>query len=469
VEQLIRNLKKIINDEDVRQDILLYALENDLTFEQLDIQVLKKQFYKKYGNYKEIDFVDFSGKTEGDFINDVLLSDKNSFNDDEIIEISPNREFDIQSNSIKLIKQVNKVSRQIKERRFWLEYEEASAICKALGITSGNEYKRRVKNKVLPKILPANPSDFYANRNCWINWNDFLNHGYLVFHKNYLKEYAEFEKYIHENLEVIGLRNYQDWKKFKANKLPVPIPDFVPRNPQNVYKNKGWTNWNTLFKNTNLSFSQRKGEYISYKEAKSWVHVNLSFQGINNCKKWEAYCRGDYGNEFKSLPDNIPKAPRIFYGKTKEWVSWGDWFGTGVEWNRGKEFWSYDESKNWLKNQLGVKLSMLQFLDWVYGKMPELPPKPKMMPNAPNSLYKDKGWINWKFFLGNERPKPKPKKNYHIKGRHIRIMKEGIKFWVKVIDWNKTYFTGEIETIIEGHDKFRREAIVKFRKSEIIK
>ena len=66
-------INKIIQDEDVRQDVFLYVLENNLDIETISISELKKRFEKNYKNYKERVFTDLSGPDDktGSFVSNI--------------------------------------------------------------------------------------------------------------------------------------------------------------------------------------------------------------------------------------------------------------------------------------------------------------------------------------------------------------------------------------------------------------
>jgi hypothetical protein len=61
-----------------------------------------------------------------------------------------------------------------------------------------------------------------------------------------------------------------------------------------------------------------------FEEARNWVQ-NLKLSGQN---EWHLFCTGRFAQKPKRPPD-IPTNPSIAY-KNQGWISWGDWFGTGV-------------------------------------------------------------------------------------------------------------------------------------------
>ena len=118
-----------------------------------------------------------------------------------------------------------------------------------------------------------------------------------------------------------------------------------------------------------------KKKYRPFKEARKFVR-SLK---LKSNKKWRVYCRSG------KRPADIPTNPNRMY--KKEWVSWGDWFGTGtialyyIKYRQFKEARKFVHSLK-LKNQS----------DWrEYTKSGK---KPADIPSDPNVVYKNKGWKN---------------------------------------------------------------------------
>jgi hypothetical protein len=74
-----------------------------------------------------------------------------------------------------------------------------------------------------------------------------------------------------------------------------------------------------------------KKEFVPYEKAREYVRS----LGIKSSTEWREYCR--IGNR----PDNIPSDLCITY-KNKGWISWGEFFGTGVVATRYIEFVSWN-------------------------------------------------------------------------------------------------------------------------------
>lgn len=460
-ELLYKQICKKIRHPDFRNDIFLYAIENDLTFEQLNFKELYKKFYyPQYDDYKTKSFselqehlsIDLSLDTS--FIDNVLLPSDN--NVDKAIE----NEFD--HNLQKII-----------DKKEIYDFENAKLACKLMGIKSGKEYKKLYKLNKLPSGLPSLPEEFYKKYG-WTNWADFLQSKYIKSNADkYLKDYREFERWVGNNLLPIGINSYKGWIKFKKNELTVKIPDFISRNPHQFYKHKGWVSWDYLFLTKNKRF-KRIETYLNYEDAKKWVQENLVPCGINNAKQWEQYRNGKIKIEIE-LPANIPSAPNLVYKSRWEWKNWGDWFGTNNIASYNKVFCSYEDAKKWVKeNFRGFNIHTI--LDWdkyLKNKIINAPDLPPNIPRYPNHYYKNNGWTgHWGDFLGRKR---KNLVGYYIKKRNdigirFRVKLKKQKFYVMVTEKDKDeIYTG----IIITHDitlkrPLKNGQIINFTKDNII-
>ena len=125
-------------------------------------------------------------------------------------------------------------------------------------------------------------------------------------------------------------------------------------------------------------------KFLSYEEAKIIIH---DFK-IKNGNEWRIF------SKLNKKPDNIPFDPEQFYKKTEEWISWGDFLGTGFISNRNKKilFLPYEEAKNFLKNKNFKTIG--EYLNWCREE------KCNFLPKYPNESYKDE-FISWTDFLGS--------------------------------------------------------------------
>lgn len=95
-----------------------------------------------------------------------------------------------------------------------------------------------------------------------------------------------------------------------------------------------------------------------------------------------------------NLPNNIPTNPRHYY---KEWISWGEFFGTGRKQDNllSINYLSYVDAKKWIKENLSEIKSQKMWKKYIKEN------KILNIPNHPELYYNrsDRGWLGWKDFL----------------------------------------------------------------------
>jgi hypothetical protein len=185
----------------------------------------------------------------------------------------------------------------------------------------------------------------------------------------YKLSYDELKKWVKNNLNVNSKTSW--YKYIKNNK----IPNYVPRDPYIVYKNRGWISWGD-FLSTNKIWDNYV-EYHSYVESKKLLK-NLNIKSAN-----------DYIKMFNEglIPNKIPKKPNRFY-KNRGWVSWGDFLNNDFIANQLRVFYTYDEFKNKIKN-LNLK-TFTSFKKYITENKSD-----KKIPTNPNIVYKNNGWVGW--------------------------------------------------------------------------
>ena len=97
-------------------------------------------------------------------------------------------------------------------------------------------------------------------------------------------------------------------------------PNDIPKGPDRVYRDKGWTNWGDWLGTGEIAPQLR--EYLSFQQARAFVHA----LNLKSTTEWAAYCAGDLHNLTKK-PGDLPAAPNHKY-KGKGWLSWPDFLGT---------------------------------------------------------------------------------------------------------------------------------------------
>ncbi len=131
-----------------------------------------------------------------------------------------------------------------------------------------------------------------------------------------LNKYLHFNKarqYMHE----INLKNTREWKIWSKGELEGKgkRPNFIPSNPDVVYRFKGWKSWSDWIG------SDKKIDYLSFEEAREYVRS----LGFKNFEEWRNY----YQNKLDGLtkPENIPWNPKDVYKKRVERHKRLAWYG----------------------------------------------------------------------------------------------------------------------------------------------
>jgi hypothetical protein len=117
------------------------------------------------------------------------------------------------------------------------------------------------------------------------------------------------------------------------------------------------------------------------------------------CKSLSDYIKLSKNNK---LPSGLPKYPsKNSYGK--DWISVGDFIGTGRIADQFKNFVSFKKAKEIIK-KIKIKNS------FEYNLMSKSGKRPLEIPSNPQKEYQNKGWKGWPDFLGTCR-KPRSRKS----------------------------------------------------------
>ena len=182
------------------------------------------------------------------------------------------------------------------------------------------------------------------------------------------------------------LKRKRQWTEYTKGKLPdlQPLPKDIPISPQSVYKNKGWEGFRDWL----------GSEYREFEKAREFARsLNLK-----NTYEWYQFAKGEYPG-LSALPEDVPVGPFGAY-KTKGWVGWGDWLGTGRVANSDRKFREFNLAREFVRS-LGIR-NKAQWRKYAKGKLPDLPPLPDDIPIAPDVVYKNLGWEGIRDWLGTE-------------------------------------------------------------------
>jgi predicted GIY-YIG superfamily endonuclease len=178
--------------------------------------------------------------------------------------------------------------------------------------------------------------------------------------------YEDCKKWISENLTI---KSKSNWMLNSKN-----LPDFIPKNPYETYKSRGWVSWGD-FLSTNRVQDNKLCNYLSYEEAKEWIKLNMS-NNINS-KNWKTVNKNEL----------IPNRPERYY-RNKGWISWSDFLSNNRVQNQKKEFLGYDDFINFF---IENKIIISNISDWYKFRKDA----PIFICSRPDIYYKNKGWISW--------------------------------------------------------------------------
>jgi hypothetical protein len=177
-------------------------------------------------------------------------------------------------------------------------------------------------------------------------------------------------------VNVLSLQDERIYYEFKAiyeKGRNQKMIEFKATNPRNIEAlNIDVTN---LYEKIEVFAFQSlsKLNFFSYEEARRFIiekHPNI---------KSSIEYRNAYIN--KELSPNLPAFPNVYY-EAKGWTSWYEFFDKKGFMRRGKDFWSYTETKNWIQKNLvpiGVN-SKKKFQDCKRGIYPNAPEIPFQIP-----------------------------------------------------------------------------------------
>jgi hypothetical protein len=205
-------------------------------------------------------------------------------------------------------------------KRKFLPFKKARNYARSLNCKSSREWKEFVagKNKKLGKIpsnIPRLPWKTYKKE--FVSWKDWLGSKYEA---TFRRKFAPFRK-ARKWARKQRLKGQKDWVKFNADVVKgLRIrPSYIPTNPQQVYKDKGWT-----------SFGDWVGTgYVAHRNRKFWplkkARAYVQRLKLKNSQEWREYSSGK--NKTLGLrPEFIPGVPEKKY-KQDGWKGMADFLG----------------------------------------------------------------------------------------------------------------------------------------------
>ena len=114
-------------------------------------------------------------------------------------------------------------------------FSNARVFANKLNLNTVIKWNAYCKSGKKPNNIPAKPSSTYKNKG-WKGWGDWLGSGSIATHLIEFLSFEECKKWFAKN----KIKTTNEWKEFKKK---LERPDYIPANPDSVYKNKGWISW----------------------------------------------------------------------------------------------------------------------------------------------------------------------------------------------------------------------------------
>jgi hypothetical protein len=256
----------------------------------------------------------------------------------------------------------------------FMSYIEAQEYVSKLNIKTLKEWNQYWRKNERPIDLPSAPQSTYKNKG-WISWGDFLGTGRI---SDNLKKYRSFKE-ARKFARKLKLKSQVEWFEYcKSGNKPDDIPRRVNNSSHYINEWNGWAD----FLGKDEGFSKEKG--WNFEKARKYVHK----LGLKSQREWAVYCKSG------KKPDEIPAGAWQEY--ENEWISWGDWLGTGITSNRDQKFHSFKSSKEMIIPMRFKNRDEYQSYCRIYNKSNEI----KLNLNPHRRFKKD--WKGWSNFLRNE-------------------------------------------------------------------
>ena len=205
----------------------------------------------------------------------------------------------------------------------------------------------------------------------------YRNNGWVSFGYHFNK--VEFISFIDlkKLVKINEITTYREYKLFRNKNMPY--------NPQSFYKDD-WISWYDFFdKEKPKKLIPKKIKYLSYSEAKKYIKNFLFTKKI------------EYTNWYLNNKNiGLPRDPIFFY--KYEFISWEDFFGNNlpkiINYSGGKKweiFFDYYDAKKWVNENISARNEK----DW--RKISNT--LPYFIPRRPDARYKNYGWVSYSIFL----------------------------------------------------------------------
>jgi superfamily II DNA or RNA helicase len=251
-------------------------------------------------------------------------------------------------------------------KKSWRSFEEARAFAHTLGIKNQVEWRAYCRSGDKPDDIPSNPQRVYASE--FQSFGDWLGTGFVATRHRLFRDFAEARAFVRS----LALKNQAEWSDYCRS---GDKPDDIPSNPQRMYRGQ-FVSMGDWLGTGMIAFHKRS--YLPFEQARAFVHT----LGLKNTEEWGGYCRS--GNR----PLNIPSNPHFTY--QGQFVSMGDWLGTGAVSTRLLEFLPFEQARAFARS-----LGLQNQKEWHDYRRSDH--KPANIPTQPAVVYKEqyRGMADW--------------------------------------------------------------------------
>jgi hypothetical protein len=279
----------------------------------------------------------------------------------------------------------------------WMSFRVGGGVVRGLGLKTQKGWEVWSKSGQRPSDIPSSPDRVYRNDG-WVSWADWLGN-----------ERVAWKSFTDGRAVVRGLEQ-QSKAGWYALSKSGQRPSDIPSLPSSVYRDDGWISWPDWLGSEGRVLTKWK----SFKEGRAFVR-GLELKGQRGWAEW---------SKSGQRPSDIPAHPETTY-RDAGWVSWPDWLGSErVAWK------SFTEGRALVR---GLELKgAKEWKEWSKSGQ-----RPSDIPSAPDSVYRDDGWISYPDWLGFEgRAPPGSMLPFAVGRAYARKLK--LRSWKEWREWSKS-------------------------------
>lgn len=282
-------------------------------------------------------------------------------------------------------------------KRFAPSFEAAREFARDLKLISSKEWSAYCQGKIaglpaLPSDMSARPDRSYKNQG-WAGWGDWLGFGPPVVSDAPSKRRRQYRTFAEarEFVRSLGLGGQKDWFRYCRGELPEKgtRPEDIPSKPRDIYAEWiGYPDW------VGTEYQAASGVWRPFEEARDFARG----LGLKSSAEWRQYAAGKLP-DLPPRPRDIPVYPgQIHAYKVAGWSGFPDWLGFTRK--KNVSFKSYAEAKTFV-HALGLRTTR-EWEAFCQGRYPHKGTRPPDIPRSPEAYYRNKGWIDYKDWLGLE-------------------------------------------------------------------